>query len=289
MRAHSSPETKPETTPETKPLTVLVTGASGGIGRAIATVLATRGYRLLLQGRDAKRLEQLRISLPGDADHRILVADLLNPAARRTLVQTCRDEMGGVDVLINNAGVSTFALLSDTSDEELGRILGTNLLAPMALTRDLIPLLQESKRAAVINIGSAFGHIGHPGFSVYGASKSGLHGFTEALRRELGDTGLRVHYLAPRAVDTALNTDAVNGLNRSLGNKSDSPERVAQACLRLLEGAASQRRFIGWPERLFIKVNALFPAVVDSALAKKLPVIREYAQQNFPDLKGDTP
>ena len=273
----------------TNALTVLITGASGGIGRAIAELLAARGYHLLLQGRDVKRLEKLRVSLPGAADHRILVADLQNPAARRTLVQTCRENVGGVDVLINNAGVSTFALLADTSDEELGRILGTNLLAPMALTRDLMPQLQKSKHAAVINIGSAFGHIGHPGFSVYGASKSGLHGFTEALRREQGDSGVRVHYLAPRAVDTALNTDAVNALNQSLGNRSDSPERVAKACLRLLEGGVSQRRFIGWPERLFIKVNALFPSLVDSALVKKLPVIREYAQQNFPFLKGETP
>ncbi|MBB5212646.1 SDR family oxidoreductase [Microbulbifer hydrolyticus] len=270
-------------------LTVLVTGASGGIGRAIAELLAARGHRLLLQGRDEKRLQQLCESLPGEAEHRVLVADLLDPDARQGLVQACRQQAGGVDVLINNAGVSTFALLADTRDDELVRILNTNLLAPMALTRDLMPVLQNSRRAAVINIGSAFGHIGHPGFSVYGASKSGLHGFTEALRREVADSGVRVHYLAPRAVDTAFNSDSVNALNRSLGNKSDSPQRVALACLNLLEGSGSRRRFIGWPERLFIKVNAIFPALVDSALAKKLPVIREYAQQNFPDLKGETP
>ena len=269
-------------------LTVLVTGASGGIGRAIAGVLAARGYRLLLQGRDATRLQQIRAALPGDAGHQVLVADLLDPADRQRMVQACRERADGVDVLINNAGVSTFALLEDTHDGELARILNTNLLAPMALTRDLMPVLQSSGQPAVINIGSAFGHIGHPGFSVYGASKSGLHGFTEALRREVADSGVRVHYLAPRAVDTALNSESVNALNRSLGNRSDSPQRVAQACLNLLEGTGSRRRFIGWPERLFIKINALFPSLVDSALVKKLPVIREHAQQNFPDLKGET-
>ena len=269
-----------------KTLTVLITGASGGIGSAIAQLLAQQGHRLLLQGRNAARLEQLRASLRHSDTHRVLAADLLDPEQRRELVQRCGEIPGGVDVLINNAGVSTFALLADMSDEALAKMLQTNLLVPMALTRDLLPLLQKNGRAAVINIGSAFGHIGHPGFSAYSASKSGLHSFTEALRRELSDAGVRVHYLAPRAVDTELNTDAVNDLNRTLGNKSDSPQKVAQQCLRLLQSRASGRRFIGWPERLFIKVNALFPAVVDSALAKKLPVIRQYAQQNFQASKG---
>ncbi|WP_346837680.1 SDR family oxidoreductase [Microbulbifer sp. SAOS-129_SWC] len=266
---------------EDKTLTVLITGASGGIGGAIARLLAAQGHRLLLQGRNAERLQVLRASLPHSDSHLVLAADLLDAGLRRQLVERCAAIPGGVDVLINNAGVSTFALLADMSDAELARTLHTNLLVPMALTRDLLPLLQRSEHAAVINIGSAFGHIGHPGFAAYGASKSGLHGFTEALRRELSDSAVRVHYLAPRAVDTALNTAAVNDLNRTLGNKSDSPETVAQLCLQLLQGRASGRRFIGWPERLFIKVNALFPALVDSALAKKLPLIRQFAQQNI--------
>ena len=266
--------------PAKNTMTVLITGASGGIGSAIAQLLAAGGHRLLLQGRNAERLQALRASLPHSDDHLVLAADLLDADQRRQLVERCGAISGGVDALINNAGVSQFALLADMSDETLARMLHTNLLVPMALTRDLLPLLQRSERPAIVNIGSAFGHIGHPGFAAYSASKSGLHGFTESLRRELADTGVRVHYLAPRAVDTELNTAAVNALNRSLGNKADSPEKVAEQCLRLLQGRASGRRFIGWPERLFIKVNALFPAVVDSALAKKLPVIRQFAQQN---------
>lgn len=264
-----------------QPLNVLLTGASGGIGKALAHRLATRGYGLILQGRNQAALEQLRDALPGASRHMILVADLCDSQQRRDLVAACETLPGGLDVLINNAGVARFALLEDNDDGAMRRILETNLLVPMALTRDLLPLLQRSERGAVINIGSAFGHIGHPGFSVYGASKSGLHGFTEALRRELGDSPVKVHYLAPRAVDTALNTDAVNGLNRALGNRSDSPQLVAERCVNLLEGKASGRRFIGWPERLFIKVNALVPAVVDAALIKKMPVIRRFAQQNL--------
>ncbi|WP_295802193.1 SDR family oxidoreductase [uncultured Microbulbifer sp.] len=262
-------------------LNILLTGASGGIGRALAHSLAARGHCLLLQGRNAQTLEQLREALPDKSRHMTLAADLCDPRQRQQVVATCAGLAGGVDVLINNAGVARFALLGDTDDAEVRKILETNLLVPMALTRDLLPLLQRSAQGAVINIGSAFGHIGHPGFSIYGASKSGLHGFTEALRRELGDSHVKVHYLAPRAVDTALNTEAVNGLNRALGNRSDSPQLVAQRCVDLLDGKTSGRRFIGWPERLFIKVNALLPAVVDAALIKKMPVIRRFAQQNL--------
>lgn len=262
-------------------LNILLTGASGGIGNALAHSLAARGHRLLLQGRNAQALEQLRDSLPAAHRHRVLIADLRDPAQRQALVSECETLTDGVDVLINSAGVARFALLADTDDAAMRTILETNLLVPMALTRDLLPLLQRSERGAIINIGSAFGHIGHPGFSIYGASKSGLHGFTEALRRELGDSHIRVHYLAPRAVDTALNTDAVNGLNRALGNRTDPPQLVARQCVDLLEGKTSGRRFIGWPEKLFIKVNALLPAVVDAALIKKMPVIRRFAQQNL--------
>ncbi|WP_323847425.1 SDR family oxidoreductase [Microbulbifer magnicolonia] len=262
-------------------LTVLVTGASGGIGSAIATLLAERGHRVFLQGRNAARLQHLKASLPFSARHRVMPADLLDVEQRTALVRECAEVDGGVDVLINNAGISSFALLSDMSDSALSGLLNTNLLVPMALTRDLLPLLQRSHSGAIINIGSAFGHIGHPGFSVYSASKSGLHGFTESLRRELSDCGIRVHYLAPRAVDTDLNTEAVIGLNRALGNKSDSPREVAMQCVQLLDSRTGRRRFIGWPERLFIKVNALFPALVDSVLAKKMPLIRQYATQEL--------
>lgn len=262
---------------DTSTKTVLLTGASGGIGSAIAHLLAAHGYTLLLQGRNPERLDNLRLSLPDPERHQTLVADLTDQAQRQALVAQCRAAHGGVDVLINNAGVSQFALLEDIDDTKLREVLETNLLVPIALTRDLLPLLAKNGQGAVVNIGSAFGHIGHPGFCLYGASKAGLHGFSEALRREQGDRGVQVHYLAPRAVDTSLNTEAVKNLNRALGNHSDAPEKVAEQCLKLLQSGSSGRRFIGWPERLFIKVNALLPAVVDSALIKKLPVVREYA------------
>lgn len=263
-------------------LNVLLTGASGGIGSAIARVMAKRGHRLLLQGRNVQQLQQLQDSLPNSDRHEILPADLAEAGQRSELIRRCEAQASGVDVLINNAGAGSFKLLEDMDDGAIDNLLRTNLLVPMVLTRDLLPLLRESDRGAVVNIGSAFGHIGHPGFSIYGASKSGLHRFTEALRRELSDSSVHVHYLSPRAVATPFNSGAVEGLNRALGNKTDSPSKVARKCVGLLDGNIGRQRFIGWPERVFIKVNALFPSLVDSALKKKLPVIRRYASQNDP-------
>ena len=148
----------------------------------------------------------------------------------------------------------------------------------MLLTQELLPLLQEQEDARVINIGSTFGSIGYPGFSAYCASKFGLRGFTEALRRELADTGTRVSYIAPRATRTALNTDTVVAMNDELGTAMDDPSQVANEVLAAIHGSARTDKFIGWPEKIFVRINALLPAVVDSSLRKQLPIIRRFAR-----------
>ena len=128
----------------------------------------------------------------------------------------------------------------------------------------------------IVNIGSIFGSIGHPGFAAYCASKFGLKGFTEALQRELHGSSIRVLYLAPRATHTDLNSMAVTALNEALGNNVDSPEQVAKALMDIL---ASKRRqqYLGWPENLFVRLNGLFPGLVHNALVRKLHIIRHHA------------
>lgn len=260
------------------PLTVVLADAAGDIGSAIARVLADEGHRMVLVGRDIGKLQQLKAALPDRDRHLAVAVDLSGAAQRNALVGVCKSLPGGVDVLINNAGVSGFAMLGGQGDGEINSMLYTNLIAPIALTRDLLPLLQCSEYGALINIGSAFGHIGHPGFSVYSASKFGLHGFTEALRRELMDTGVAVHYLAPRAVDAGPDGEALDKLNCALRTRSDLPEEVALQVLRLLDRPGSGRGFIGWPEQLLIKLNALCPLLVDRVLCRRMTVIRRYAR-----------
>ncbi len=169
-----------------------------------------------------------------------------------------------------------FRLFEEQDAGAIEQMVLTNLLAPMLLCQQLLPLLKQREAAAIVNIGSIFGSIGHPGFTAYCASKFGLRGFTEALQRELHDTSIRVSYLAPRATRTDLNPAAVTALNEALGNATDEPERVAEELLKVL-GDKRRQRYMGWPENFFVRLNSVFPGVVHSALARKLHIIRHHA------------
>ena len=129
----------------------------------------------------------------------------------------------------------------------------------------------------VANIGSALGAIGNPGYSAYCASKAGLARFSETLRRELADTNVRVLHLNPRVIRTTMNSEAVNTLNEQLGNKSDTPRAVARILLNKIQGNQSGDHNVGWPEKLFIKINALLPSLVDRDFRKHLALIKTAA------------
>lgn len=254
--------------------TVVLTGANGGIGSAVAAALAAAGARLLLTGRNAGKLEQIVANLPGSG-HRLLVADLAAASGRASLVDQARRE--SADILINNAGASQLAVLSRLDDSQIERLLAINLLTPIFLCRDFLPLLSERPEAAIVNIGSILGSIGYAGSTAYCASKFGLRGFTEALRREVADTGVRILYLAPRATDTSLNSDEMRALNAELGAAVDTPNAVADHLVYLLRSTGRKNGFIGWPESFFVRLNGLWPNLVDRALQKHLPIIRRHA------------
>jgi short-subunit dehydrogenase len=253
---------------------VLLTGASGGIGQAIATDLDKHSARLLLVGRNEEKLQQLQQSLNGD--HQLVIADLNTVDGRAAVVSACQEE--GLDVYISAVGVMDFQFYEKQDSDCIEKMMATNLVSPILLCHQLLPLLLKQPQAAIINIGSIFGSIGHPGFTAYCASKFGLRGFTEALQRELADTNVKVAYLAPRATRTDLNSSAVTALNEALGNATDDPQQVAKELMGILAGKRKQR-FMGWPENLFVRVNSLFPGVVHNALVKKLPIIRHHAGQ----------
>jgi short-subunit dehydrogenase len=252
---------------------VLLTGATGGIGQAVACELHRAGARLTLVGRNREKLAALAAQL--GEDHETLAIDLQIPdqVARLRL----HAEKNGIDVLINAVGIMDFDLFERQEAETVRHMIETNLLGPMLLCQQLLPLLLGREESAIINIGSIFGSIGHPGFTAYCASKFGLRGFTEALQRELHDQPIFVAYLAPRATRTDMNPASVTALNEALGNQTDAPERVAGELMKLLGGKRRQR-YLGWPERLFVRLNGLFPGIVHGALAQKLPIIRHHAQ-----------
>lgn len=255
------------------PYRAILTGASGGIGRAIAAALAPRCDDLLLVGRDAGRLS----SAAAGTTARIVEADLTTAAGRDAVGAAARNP----NLLINNAGDNDFAWLADQSDATLARVLEINALAPMQLTRRILPLLERAPGAWIVNVGSIFGYLGYPGHAAYCASKFALRGFSEALRRELAGGPVRVLYFAPRATRTAMNSPALNALNAELGVAMDEPATVAAELVRALERPVRER-LLGMPERLFARLNQILPGLVDRALARQLAAIRRHSTEGGP-------
>lgn len=258
----------------------LVTGGAGGIGGAIAGELLARGAAVLLVDRDAAALQRMadRLSRYGDRVG-TLTADLTRSSDRRELSAAAAAWRGGVNVLINNAGVNHFHMFADQPPEQFDLAIAINLQAPMHLCHELLPHLQRQREACILNTGSVFGAIGYPGYAVYSATKFAMRGFTEALRRELADTNVSVRYVAPRATRTSINTSAVERMNDELGVAMDPPELVAKAVCDMLAGSRVEA-VIGWPEKLFARLNGVLPRLVDGALRKQLPVIRRYAGES---------
>lgn len=259
---------------------VLLTGASGGIGMEILQQLLQRGARVVAVSKENGAFHAQLGALAQDARRLLRIeGDLTDAAFRAAAVGEAAQWGGGLDILINAAGAADFALLEHQAARSIEFLAQLNLIAPMDLTRLALPLLAGSPRALIVNVGSVFGAIGYPGNAVYSATKFGLRGFSEALRRELADTKIDVLYLAPRATRTLLNPPAVNELNEKLGNKVDSPFLVAGLIRRAIARSRGEVTF-GWPEKLFVRVNALLPRVVDGAIGSKLAVIKQFAKRN---------
>lgn len=252
---------------------VLVTGAAGGIGSQVCELLDRKGARLVLNGSSAGSLDALRATLTGQ--HHVVAADIATAAGRQAILAACA-AAGPVDAIINLAGVLDFNLFTTQGERAIDRMLQVNSVGPVLLCHALLPQLLARPEARILNVGSIFASIGHPGFVAYCASKAALKAFSEALARELADTTVSVAYIAPRATATAMNSDRVMALNAALGNVCDSPVKVAAEIVAMLEGRGVTR-YLGWPEKLFVRLNALLPAVVHAALVRKLSLIRQHA------------
>jgi len=252
--------------------TCLLTGATGGIGAAIAKRLSEQGYELILQGRNIEKLKQLQLSLPRKSY--LAPGDMTKADDRESVVKESMSH-GPIDLLVNAAGISAFRDFTAHSDDLISQLIRTNVEAPIMLTR-LILQRQQEHPITVVNVGSTLGSIGFPGFSVYSATKFALRGFTEALAREFSNSHARVVYFAPRTTRTAINSSSADAMNDALGNAVDSPDLVAQEFMNLLN-SSKPRGFVGWPEKLFVRINGVLPNLVDKAIVGKLSTIKKYS------------
>ena len=176
---------------------ILLTGATGGLGQALARVLSRQGAKLLVAGREPDRLAALAAGL--GAGHASVRADLNAAAGIAATVDAAR--AFGVNVLINNAGVGAFGLLENQEWVTIERVLATNLEAPIHLTHALLPWLKAQPQAAIVNIGSTFGSLPFPGFAAYSAAKAGISQMTRSMALELGPHGIRANAICPGSVN----------------------------------------------------------------------------------------
>src|ERR1700688_161652 len=245
---------------------VLVTGAGSGIGRALCVEAANRGLAVALCGRRQEALEETRTLLGNGAGHLIIPADITRPEDRGVIVDRIRNGRGALDILINNAGIVEGGPLETFDDDALARTFQTNVMAPMALTRDLLPLLVAAKPSRVVNVGSIFGDIGYPEFTCYSAAKFALRGFSIALRREWKQKGIGVTYAAPRATRTDA-AAAFAGLIAKTKMNLDPPEQVARQIWRAVD-SGQDSVYAPAPERIYVLIQRLFPRVIDWSLSR---------------------
>lgn len=220
--------------------TIIVTGASGGIGRAVALDLAAAGAHVIAVARTAERLDEL----VEQSDGTIIAfpADLCDAEERERLVSTT----GAVDALVNNAGLAWLGDVVDIPVEDLHALVALNLLAPIDLTRRLLPGMIERRSGHIVTIGSILGYAATPPLVVYSATKAGIGAFTEGLRREVTGTGVDVTLITPGAVNGTDALGAAGGASKgapitvAFERTGVTPERVAAGVRDALEHP-------GWP------------------------------------------
>lgn len=238
----------------------LLTGATGGIGRAIATGLAERGATVALSSRKGEELAELAAALPGGG-HSALVADLAEPgAAERLAVDAAA--AGGVDLLVANAGLPGSGRLTGFSAEEVSRAVRVNLEAPMLLAHALLPAMIERGSGHLLFVSSLAGKAASPRASVYNATKFGLRGFALALREDLaGDrAGVGVSVVLPGFIrDAGMFADAGTTLPPGMG--TSAPDEVAAGVVKAIEQDRAEVAVAPVQQRVLVGFAHVFPGV----------------------------
>ena len=221
----------------------LVTGASGGIGGAIAKSLHALGADVALSGRNVEALNKLAAEIGAERVH-IVPGDLNSAEAAEAVIKTAEEKMGQVDILINNAGLTKDGLFMRMKDEDWQVVQDVNLTAPFRLIRAAIKGMMKRRHGRIINITSVVGVTGNPGQANYCASKAGMIGMSKSMAQEVANRGITINCVAPGFIATAM-TDALNddqkaAINNTIpAGKMGSPEDIAAACAYLASDEAA--------------------------------------------------
>lgn len=250
----------------------MLTGASGGIGRATAAALAGAGVRLALAARNAESLQELKKTLgSGVFDVIVVPTDLTQPADRARLVEETVRAFGGLDLLINNAGVGSWGHFSSSTPEILRQVMEVNFFAPIELTRLAIPHLMNGRQPAVVNVASMCGRKGMPAWPEYSASKFALVGMAEAWRGEFARFDVDVLTIVPGMTDSGfqnnwLRTDGKASLKFEEGMK---PDDVAAGIVEAIRNNRTEV-VLGSEARRLLRFNRYFPKLTNWLIARKI-------------------
>jgi short-subunit dehydrogenase len=257
---------------------ILITGASGGIGRCLAEQASQLGARVTLVARTADKLEALARDLSSrGADVLAVPGDITRDEDRHRIVESSVEHFGGLDVLVNNAGIGSFGHFAGSSEAVLRQIMELNFFAPAELMRLTIPHLMRGDMPAIVNVASMCGRRGLPAWPEYSASKFALCGLTDALRGEMARFDIDVLLVVPGLT----RTDLGHNLLRKEGRmnidfaRGMPPEKVASSILRSLR-KNKRETILGWEARWILGVNRFLPGLVDRVLIRKVGQL--YAQ-----------
>ncbi len=185
--------------------TALVTGASQGIGEAVARLLAAQGARVVLAARSTDRLQALAGEIAAAGGHaHPLTLDVSQPEEAAARLKSLPEDVAAIDILVNNAGITADNLLARMALADWERVLRTNLTGAFALTREVVRGMMRRRWGRIVNVSSVVGMMGNAGQANYAAAKAGLIGFTKALARELGSRAITVNVVAPGYIETAM-------------------------------------------------------------------------------------
>jgi NAD(P)-dependent dehydrogenase (short-subunit alcohol dehydrogenase family) len=255
---------------------ILITGASSGIGRCLAERVARGGARVAVAARSADKLEELASQLSADAEVLPVPADVTSPDDRQHLLDTVVQRFGGLDVLVNNAGVASWAHFTDSTEEILRQVMEVNFFAPAELIRLAVPVLTRGQQPAIVNVASMCGRRALPAWSEYSASKYALCGLTEALRGEMARFDIDVLLILPGLTKS----DLPKHLLRNTGrlkidfDRGMAPEAVAEGIVRSLCKNRTET-VLGGEARWMLRFNRFFPRILDWLIARRVRKLYE--------------
>jgi len=249
---------------------VIITGASSGIGRALAIQMAAEGCKLVINARREERLQELAAEIgAAGGSCVIIVGDVTEKAVRARMLAAAQENFGGLDILINNAGIGAMGRFDEASEERLRQIFEVNFFAVAEFIRESLPALKTGHEPVIVNLSSVLGHRAVPLKSEYCATKFAIHGLSDAIRAELSRDGVDILLVSPSTTDSEFFDAAIDDPTKRDWKKGGamSPEVVASRTIR----AIKKRRheiILTFGGRILVWLDRMIPGIANRIIAK---------------------